>query len=111
MPAARLIGDTIRPTRAMNLSTRGEGRTDVARQNGRREQESAPMDHRPLGRFTASQAWHARRDSNPQPADLEAAALPIELRASETRVNVPAADYLMSGRTRTSGPRPDERPG
>src|SRR5438034_1308984 len=43
------------------------------------------MPHLALG------SWHARRDSNPQPADLEAAALPIELRASTTRRAVPGA--------------------
>src|ERR1700754_832852 len=35
--------------------------------------------------FMRTQEWHARRDSNPQPAVLETAALPIELLAySET---------------------------
>ena len=39
--------------------------------------------------------WQAGQESNLQPADLEAAALPIELRASTTRLAVPAGDYHM----------------
>jgi hypothetical protein len=37
--------------------------------------------------------WQARRDSNPQPAVLETAALPVELLASNTSANDQDAGY------------------
>src|SRR6185312_356872 len=80
----------------------------------------AVIRHRSSGR------WHARRDSNPQPAVLETAALPIELlaylkretgsgpqdpkarcHASESRHPDPAGYYLM---TLATTPAPTVRP-
>src|SRR5690606_21900284 len=56
---------------------------DVACRGGLVGQRLARQKRRLCGsaRRGACRGWHARRDSNPQPAVLETAALPIELLA------------------------------
>src|SRR5687767_2444506 len=64
--------------------------------------EKTPPEKHLEGSSLSGQTWHARRDSNPQPADLEAAALPIELRASGTRRTVPEGHYHTSAPSPTT---------
>jgi hypothetical protein len=51
----------------------------------------------PPGRGVLSSKWQARRESNPQPAVLETAALPIELLAYSVVVPTWQGDVSIDG--------------